>query len=96
MWYTLRRTWPSLLKTAMVCGTICYGLTLGFAYKETPPKDAVIDTGPIQANIARHERALQRMAEIRPELVPALAEVYGEPVSVTIENGKPVISYVTR
>ena len=39
MFYMLRRTWPSMLKTAMICGTICYGLTLGFIYHGDGPQE---------------------------------------------------------
>ena len=96
MFYLLRRTWPSLLRTTLVCGTICYGLTLAATHTEAPPKSPAVDMEMVSVNIARHEQALQRMVEIRPELAPALAEIYGEPVSVIMEDGKPVVHYVAR
>jgi len=87
MFYLLRRTWPSLLRTTLVCGTICYGLTLGFRYpaNQAPaPESApgflrlhheITEAGlrDLRERVAAQDQAFARLVELYPELAPILA-----------------------
>lgn len=63
MWYQFRRVWP-VLRTLIVCGTICYVATLAFLYNRGERAKRDIGNSPMWTaqqleRLGRVERALQ-------------------------------------
>ena len=97
MWYKFMRVW-SVVKTVIVCGTLCFIVgTIGtFDEKALLPDSLDSSLGAIQVQIdrihsdlRRHEMALVRIAELRPEFAPALREIYDH--ARINEKGKVII-----
>ena len=68
MFYMLKRTWPSLLKTAMICGTICYGMTAWILAPAVPVSEtpAPAEIVALRKSVNRLELAVTKMLEGTP------------------------------
>jgi len=84
MQYKFMRVW-SVVKTVIVCGTLCFIVgTIGDSDEKALLPDSLnikldsiqMQVDRIHSDLRRHEMALVRIAELRPEFAPALREIY--------------------
>ena len=98
MFYMLKRTWPSLLKTAMICGTACYLIAASFMSSAPDPTKSTEDPIALQKlelelqdlrlAMRRHELAIITIVEQNPNASRAVAEMLGRPVIGKVANGR--------
>jgi len=84
MWYKLMRVWP-VVRCTMICATVCFCFANIPDVPQPPNPSSQMETNlrsvegclkKLGTDLRRHEMALVRIVESRPEFLPVLSELY--------------------